>query len=316
MDAAKKIILFVALVMVCAVTASASIPRAPENRVGEIFAPSAKAHRFESLQLHQSQWDAQAFTLQIALDLTIDADGRFGKGVMAGIDGTVSVESPNSLAYGVGQMLGAATSGVGMGLGQGLDNFNNTVTFGLYDNMGWSNSAANTGWEHDLSRSFSTLPRDVATGAVIGGAVNVVSRTTSNVLASLTNTATLAPGTSIPISTATTSVEVSVFRQTTAGETFLHYGYAEQSAGFAGGLRANGFATTVGGLSGTEAQAGLALPRAIPPNAVYTVSPQPGTLIRVNPVTAPQFGQPGGLPEFQFPLGTAPGTVSGPVMLQ
>ena len=62
--------------MVCAVTASASIPRAPENRVGEIFAPSAKAHRFESLQLHQSQWDAQAFTLQIALDLTIDADGR------------------------------------------------------------------------------------------------------------------------------------------------------------------------------------------------------------------------------------------------
>jgi len=235
---------------------------------------------------------------------------------MAGIDGTVSVESPNSLAYGVGQMLGAATSGVGMGLGQGLDNFNNTVTFGLYDNMGWSNSAANTGWEHDLSRSFSTLPRDVATGAVIGGAVNVVSRTTSNVLASLTNTATLAPGTSIPISTATTSVEVSVFRQTTAGETFLHYGYAEQSAGFAGGLRANGFATTVGGLSGTEAQAGLALPRAIPPNAVYTVSPQPGTLIRVNPVTAPQFGQPGGLPEFQFPLGTAPGTVSGPVMLQ
>jgi hypothetical protein len=108
------------------------------------------------------------------------------------------------------------------------------------------------------------------------------------------------------------STSLSTFRQTTAGETFLHYGYAEQAAGFSGGLRPNGFATTVGGLSGTEARAGLSLPRAVPPNAVYTVAPQPGTVIRVNPVTAPQFGQPGGLPEFQFPFGTGPGTISGP----
>lgn len=64
-----------------------------------------------------------------------------------------------------------------------------------------------------------------------------------------------------------------------------------------------------------HAQAGLALPRAVPPNAVYRITPNPGTTIRVNPVTSPQFGQPGGLPEFQFPLGTGPGTVSGPTLL-
>lgn len=108
------------------------------------------------------------------------------------------------------------------------------------------------------------------------------------------------------------STALSTFRQTTAGESFLHYGYAEQAAGFAGGLRSGGFATTASGLSGVEARAGLSLPRAVPPNAVYTVTPQPGTVIRVNPVTAPQFGQPGGLPEFQFPWGTGPGTISGP----
>ena len=92
-------------------------------------------------------------------------------------------------------------------------------------------------------------------------------------------------------------------------------GLKPAAAGFAGGLRPNGFATTVGGLSGAEARAGLSLPRAVPPNAVYTETPQPGTMIRVNPVTAPQFGQPGGLPEFQFPLGTGPGPVSRPRLL-
>jgi hypothetical protein len=48
------------------------------------------------------------------------------------------------------------------------------------------------------------------------------------------------------------------------------------------------------------------------PNAVYTVTPQPGTLININPIVKPQFGQPGGLPEFQFLLGATHGTVSGP----
>ena len=108
---------------------------------------------------------------------------------------------------------------------------------------------------------------------------------------------------------------LSPYRMTTAGETVSHYGYAEQAANFQGGLRPGGFATSVGDLSGAEAQSGLSLRHATPPNAVYTVTPQPGTWVRVNPVTAPQFGQPGGLPEFQFPGGTGPGTVSPPRLI-
>lgn len=108
---------------------------------------------------------------------------------------------------------------------------------------------------------------------------------------------------------------LSTYRSTTAGESFVHYGYAENAAGFAGGLRPGGYATTASGLSGAEARAGLALPHATPPNAVYQVTPSAGTSIRVNPITSPQFGQPGGLPEFQFPLGTGAGTVSGPTRI-
>ncbi|MEI8294894.1 MAG: hypothetical protein WCG66_13105, partial [bacterium] len=95
--------------------------------------------------------------------------------------------------------VGSVLEGAGTGLRQGVDNFNNTFTFGLYDKMGWSNSAANSGWEHDLSRSLATIPRDVAIGAVVAGAANVVARTASSIVSSLTNTATLANGASIPV---------------------------------------------------------------------------------------------------------------------
>jgi hypothetical protein len=105
---------------------------------------------------------------------------------------------------------------------------------------------------------------------------------------------------------------LSTFRYTQEGESFFHYGYRSQAENFAGGLRPGGYATDIGDLSGAEAQSGLALPHAAPPDAVYTVSPEPGTLVNVNPVARPQFGQAGGLPEFQFPLGTGPGTVSEP----
>ncbi|MFI0347969.1 MAG: RHS repeat-associated core domain-containing protein, partial [Chthoniobacterales bacterium] len=120
----------------------------------------------------------------------------------------------------------------------------------------------------------------------------------------------------VGVAAESSSTMLSTYRYTTEGETFFHYGYAEQSSGFQNGLNPGGFATTVSDLTGAEAKTGLALPRAIPPNAIYKVSPQPGTLIRVNPVAEPLFGQPGKLPEFQFPFGTTPGTVSGPTLIQ
>lgn len=115
--------------------------------------------------------------------------------------------------------------------------------------------------------------------------------------------------------TGETANAISTFRYTQEGETFFHYGYDSQAENFAGGLRPGGYATDAGNLSGEEAQSGLALPHAEPPDAVYTVTPQPGTLTNVNPIVRPQFGQPGGLTEIQFPLGTGPGTVSGPASI-
>ncbi len=111
---------------------------------------------------------------------------------------------------------------------------------------------------------------------------------------------------------ADTTRAISTYRYTQAGETFQHYGYSEHSQSLSGGLRPGSYATSAHDLSGVEAKTGLALPHANPPNAVYTVSPPSGTLIRVNPVTNPQFGQPGGLPEVEFILGTPPGSIIGP----
>ncbi|HTT84209.1 MAG TPA: RHS repeat-associated core domain-containing protein, partial [Rhizomicrobium sp.] len=124
--------------------------------------------------------------------------------------------------------------------------------------------------------------------------------------------ADLLPSAVITDSSGQAGTALSTFRYTQEGETFFHYGYAEQAENFLGGLRPGGFATDLGNLTGEEAQSGLSLPHAEPPNAVYTVRPDAGTLLRVNPVTQPEFGQPGGLTEFQFPFGTGPGTVSEP----
>lgn len=113
----------------------------------------------------------------------------------------------------------------------------------------------------------------------------------------------------------TTGTALSTFRYTAEGETFFHYGYAEDAGSFTNGLWPDTFATTRGDLGRFEAQSGLALPRELPPNAVYTITPAPGTLIRVNPIAEPMFDRQGGLPEINFPLGTGAGSVSGPKLL-
>lgn len=114
---------------------------------------------------------------------------------------------------------------------------------------------------------------------------------------------------------ANNTTALSPYRYTRPGETFQHYGYVEHAESLAGGLRPASYGTTAQGLSGTGAQQGLALRHTTAPSAVYTVSPPAGTLIRVNPITRPQFGQPGGLPEIEFILGTPPGSVSGPTLI-
>src|SRR6185312_5002388 len=124
---------------------------------------------------------------------------------------------------------------------------------------------------------------------------------------------TMTPGLEVPPA-ALVSKDISTFRMTAPGETFYHYSQESYGASgsFAGGLRPGGFATSMGNLSGFEAQSGLALPQALPPNAVYTVTPEAGTWVNVNPFADAKYGQPGGLPEYQFPQGTGTGTVSQP----
>jgi hypothetical protein len=102
---------------------------------------------------------------------------------------------------------------------------------------------------------------------------------------------------------------VSTFRETTEGETFEHYGYSAEAGSFAGGMNSGSYATRTAGLSGAEARSSLALPRAAAPDAAYTVTPRPGTLVRVNPAVRPANGQAGGGSEIEFILGTQPGTV-------
>jgi len=95
---------------------------------------------------------------------------------------------------------------------------------------------------------------------------------------------------------------------------FRHYGFSKDAGSFAGGLRPGSFATTAAGppMTGIQAQALLALPHAQPPNAYYNVTVQIHIpVIGPNPVD-PQFGQPGGGVQYQFPRGTPPGSVGPP----
>jgi RHS repeat-associated protein len=165
----------------------------------------------------------------------------------------------------------AAIGALGGYLGHGLANLYNGKSFSANASEGIAAGIA-----------LAAIPQ-VAAGAV--GRFGAAARTAAG------------PGTAL-----------GTYRVTSEGETFYHYGYVENAANFEGGLRPGGFATSAGDLSGAEAQSGLALPAGRPmPNSVYTISPNTGTWIRVNPVAEPLFGQPGGLPEYQFPLGTGPG---------
>ncbi|MHB9054463.1 MAG: RHS repeat-associated core domain-containing protein [Thermoleophilia bacterium] len=99
-------------------------------------------------------------------------------------------------------------------------------------------------------------------------------------------------------------------------KSYRHYGYAEDAADFAQGLRPGTYATHARGrpMSGTSAQQRLALPHETPPNAYYKVTVGPETPVygprRVPSSTLPP--RSGGGFEYTFPEGTPPGSVTGP----
>ncbi len=224
----------------------------------------------------------------------LDPDGRCAEGASAGwgngegqFAGMYDSSQANSqLGYNLGWTAGAAAGDVNAVVGAVGNGINATV---------------------DFAEDIARVPRGSLTagsfmfGPEVGGAVSGLRAWGS----------AMKTGGAVE----NTSTALSTFRYTSDGETFFHYGYAEHAVSFENGLQPGGYATTIEGLSGPEAKSGLSLRHAIPPNAVYTITPNAGSLIRVNPVAEPLFGQPGKLPEVQFPMGTQPGTVSKPNLI-
>lgn len=100
--------------------------------------------------------------------------------------------------------------------------------------------------------------------------------------------------------------------------TFRHFGYVDDAASFAGGLRPGSFAT--GRLTtirtGSQAADELALSVTRPsPNASYVVKPEWWRFVRGPTRVGATPGRSGGGWEFYFPRGTGPGTVSGPTVI-
>ena len=173
---------------------------------------------------------------------------------------------------------------------------------GAFDNTGPSYGFS---WEHgfkseDAPMFQSDLPLGGNGGRVLGGTVTLI-------------TAPLMfDGGAVAPEARSTSTALSTSRSTTAGEEFFHYGFSQHAESFSGGLRPGGYATSSSTLTGEAAQTGLALPHPNAPNAFYTVRPPVGTPIENLGNAWPNYGQPGGLPEYRFPLGTPPGSVTGP----
>ena len=106
------------------------------------------------------------------------------------------------------------------------------------------------------------------------------------------------------------------------GEEFIHYGYAQHATAWRGGARPGTYAGSFFGRpeasTGAQAQNIFNLPRwRQPPDAYYLIRPPKGTPIQGPARVMPAYGRdvPGLRPEFIFPEGTPPGSVSGPFVI-
>src|SRR5882762_2396650 len=75
MDAAKKIILLLALVVACALPASALTPSAPENRVWEKINGTLETHQETALQVPQSHQEEAGATAETVSECFLAAKG-------------------------------------------------------------------------------------------------------------------------------------------------------------------------------------------------------------------------------------------------
>jgi hypothetical protein len=75
MEAAKRIILLLALVVACALPASALTPSAPENRVWEKITGTLETHQEATPQVPQSHQEEAGATAENALECFLAAEG-------------------------------------------------------------------------------------------------------------------------------------------------------------------------------------------------------------------------------------------------
>ena len=162
-----------------------------------------------------------------------------------------------------------------------------------------------------VKMALSPLTMGTATGTCMGGSGCSAGGTALAVGGDILKGAAIAGGLSAAAGSLTGAAT------TDLAAPYFHYGYLEDAPQFANGLRAGAYATTDGTLTGAEAQSTLSLPNRIqgPPNAVYPITPEPGTPVTEPSTVLPQFGQPGGGLEVRFPQGTGPGTVGDPTAL-
>ncbi len=143
--------------------------RAYDTQVGRWLSPDPMGHA-ASLSLYD-YCDNDPLNV-------FDSDGRFGKGVSSGTTGSVSSSSPSSAAFNIGMTLGGGISGAGSGAVGGAHIVNNSLSFGLSDSFGWTQSYSYQGSQYTASRVLADVGRESLVAAATLGVGNALTATT------------------------------------------------------------------------------------------------------------------------------------------
>ena len=117
MGAAKKIIVWLALIVLMIVSASANIPREAEKCVWEKIGLGVESCQINELEASHWELDKFELRLEVAVNPLLDPDGRLATGFATGYVGGAFAKSQN-LTQGIGQAIGTLGSYLTPGLGE------------------------------------------------------------------------------------------------------------------------------------------------------------------------------------------------------
>ena len=245
--------------------------RAYDPQVGRWLSPDSMGHA-ASLSLYD-YCDNDPLNV-------FDPDGRFGKGVGNGITGSVSSSSPSSAAFNIGMTLGGGISGAGSGAVGGAHIVNNSLSFGLSDSFGGTQSYNYQGSQYTASRVLADVGREGLVAAATLGVGNTLTTTTR---AGVTTTAARGTGTVWDSVKATqplyeeTAIPRSFELATGSGKVWVHGNATEHMAEYATSMLNRGVSSSLVKM-GTQAQM-TSLQSAV--NAATANGVQYGKLINV-----------------------------------